>query len=356
MLRNISVTRQVEPIRSASKSIVTAPALGALFIIWGCLFLVADAAAQSPPASSAIERKLVAIPPNKDSDLKLYLGDGRIVTGTQALERMQVDADLILWLAGNQFFAMDDVIGGFQKAHPGTKVGLITLPPGLLLAAIQNGGWTYSGKEFPGTPDIYASVNIEHLKQLKTKALMETFAIYMHNELQIMVAKGNPKKIAGMKDLARADVRTSMPNPINEGIMQFYARKVLERHGIWQTISGGKECFSCQTTERNWFTAVHHRETPERIRENKSDAGIVWKTEVLEALREGAQVDAVELPREDSLRDEVSYAIGALTNSRRKAVADKYLAFLATPAGQQAYAKFGFVSASAEELRLKPIP
>src|SRR5215469_2794991 len=81
-----------------------------------------------------------------------------------------------------------------------------------------------------------------------------------------------------------------MPNPVNEGIMQFYIRKVLERHGIWQTISGGKECVHCQTTTNNWFTAVHHRETPDRIVANQSDAGMVWKTEVLAAKRGGAPV------------------------------------------------------------------
>jgi hypothetical protein len=106
------------------------------------------------------------------------------------------------------------------------------------------------------------SVNLGHLKQLKAAGTMESYMVYMHNELQIMVAKNNPKKIAGIKDLVREDVRTSMPNPINEGIMQFYIRKVLERHGLWQAISGGKECVSCQTTKNNWFTAVHHRETP----------------------------------------------------------------------------------------------
>jgi ABC-type molybdate transport system substrate-binding protein len=99
-----------------------------------------------------------------------------------------------------------------------------------------------------------------HLKQLKAAGTMENYMVYMHNELQITVAKNNPKKIAGIKDLAREDVRTSMPNPVNEGIMQFYTRKVLERHGLWQAISGGKECVSCQTTKNNWFTAVHHRE------------------------------------------------------------------------------------------------
>ena len=145
-------------------------------------------------------------------------------------------------------------------------------------------------------PDIYASVNAGHLRQLKVAGLMRNYEIYMHNELQVMVAKGNPKAIAGIDDLVRDGVRTSLPNPVNEGIMQFYARGVLERHGIWSKIANGQECVSCQTTERNWFTAVHHRETPERIRDDKSDAGIVWKTEVMEALRQGAAIEGVELP------------------------------------------------------------
>ncbi|MBI3453308.1 MAG: substrate-binding domain-containing protein [Rhodospirillales bacterium] len=305
--------------------------------------------AQAPAA------KFAQIPPNKDTDIKVYARDGKIAQGPEAFARMQ-DSDVILWLAGNQFFAMDDVVAAFQKYSPNTSVGLITLPPGLILNAIKAGGWTYGGKDYPGTPDVYASVNLGHLKQLKQAGMMDTYAVYMHNELQIMVAKGNPKKVRGVADLGRAEIRTSMPNPINEGIMQFYARKVLERHGLWDRISGGKECFSCQTTENNWFTAVHHRETPDRLRDGRSDAGIVWKTEVIEAVRDGAQVEAIELPPADSLRDEVAYAIGALTNGKHKAAAAKYLAFLGTPAAQSAYAGYGFVSATADELKLRPIP
>jgi ABC-type molybdate transport system substrate-binding protein len=250
---------------------------------------------------------------------------------------------------------MDEVIGTFQRGEPGLSVGLITLPPGLVLSAILAGGWSFRGADYAATPDIYASVNLGHLQKLKAAGLMSQYAVYMHNELQIMVAKGNPKHIGGIDDLVRADIRTSMPNPVNEGIMQFYARKVLEQHGIWQQISGGKECASCQATGRNYFTAVHHRETPLRIIQDKSDAGIVWKTEVLEAQRHGSGVDAVELPAADSLRNEVSYAIGALTSAPHGQTAARYLAFLASPAGQTAYAKFGFVGATPEELRLKPI-
>jgi ABC-type molybdate transport system substrate-binding protein len=329
------------------------PALG---VVSAILLAAAIFASQSPALAQAKpHNELAAIPPNKDTDLKFYSTDGTIQRGVGALEHMASDADLVLWVAGNQFFAMDEVVGAFQKIHPGVTVGLITLPPGLLLSAIQGGGWVYNGKEYRCAPDIYASVNLGHLRQLKAAGVMSQYAVYMHNELQIMVAKGNPKKIVGIEDLARPDVRTSLPNPVNEGIMQFYARKVLERHGIWPAIANGQECVSCQTTERNWFTAVHHRETPERIRDNKSDAGIVWKTEVMEALRQGAQVEAVELPAVDSLRDEVSYAIGSLENGRHKANAESYLAFLATDGAQQGYEKFGFVKARPDELALKPI-
>jgi ABC-type molybdate transport system substrate-binding protein len=310
-----------------------------------------DASAQTAPAG-----RLATIPPDKDNDIKLYSADGRVVKGADALGRMRQDAAVILWLAGNQFFAMDNVVGVFQRQNPGLAVGLITLPPGLLLEAIRAGGWNYGGRDYPGLPDVYASVNLGHLRQLRQAGLMDHYAVYMHNELEIMVGTGNPKRVRGIRDLARPDVRTSLPNPVNEGIMQFYARKVLERHGIWNQIAAGRECVSCNTTPNNWFTAVHHRETPERILAGVSDAGIVWKTETLEAIRDGAQIAAVQLPPEDSLRAEVAYAIGALKGSRRAEAAARYLTFLSTPEAQAAYASFGFVNATAEELTLKPIP
>jgi ABC-type molybdate transport system substrate-binding protein len=336
-------------------SILVGGVLGATLAA-GCATSEAPKPATAAAATPAAAARFAVIPPNKDTDLKLYSADGRVVQGAEALGRMQDEADVVLWLAGNQFFAMDDVIKSFQLQAPGTRVGLITLPPGLLLEAIEKGGWVYGGKEYPGRPDVYASVNLNHLVRLKKLGLMETYFIYLHNEMELMVAVGNPKGIKGIKDLARADVRTSMPNPVNEGIMQFYGKKVLQRNGLWEHISGGKECFSCQTTQTNWFTAVHHRETPERILAGTSDTGFVWVTETKEAKRNGAKVDSVKLPPEDSLRNEVSYAIGAMTGSRRKASAQRYLAFLASPAAQQAYGSFGFVEATAEELKPRPIP
>lgn len=310
----------------------------------------------APTAAAKAPANPVEIPAGKDGDLRLFYADGKLVKGTAALEKMATDAELILWLAGNQFFAMEDVVKAFQKQRPKMDVGLITLPPGLLLKGIQGGGVTYEGRSYAIVPDVYSSVDLPYLQTLKKEGKMEQYAIHMHNELQIMVAKGNPKGVKTMRDLVRPDIRTSNPNPLTEGIMSSYAKKVLVRLGIYDQISGGKECESCQTTPNNWFTSVHHRETPDRIKDGRSDAGIVWKAEVLEAQREGAQIEGIELPLDESLRNEVNYAIGPLKIASHTEAAGVYMEFLKTPEAQAAYGKFGFVNATAEELKLKPIP
>jgi len=319
--------------------------------------LTAQAHAEDAPKPAAAASAFEPVPPKKDNDLRIFYADGKIVKGTSALEKMNSDANLTMWLAGNQFFAMEDVIHAFQKAHPEVgNVALITLPPGIILKAINAGGWAYEGKNYAMQPDIYASVDLKHLKTLKTKGTMDKYMIYTHNALELMVAKGNPKKIKGIDDLGRDDLKIMLPNPIDEGIMTFYAKKVLQNHKLWDKLSGGKECKSCDPTPNVHFTSVHHREIPDGIKAGTVDVGINWATEVKNALEEGSPVDGVTLPAEASLINDVSYAIGALTGASHKDAAAKYLGFLQSDAGQAAYAKFGFVNASKADLELKAIP
>jgi len=298
--------------------------------------------------------KMPAVPAGKQTDIKFYRPSGDFIVGEAAFKAAP-DASMVLWVAGNQFFAMDDVVRTFEKVNPGLSVALITLPPGMIVDAIKANGWTFEGAAYPGRPDLYASVNIGHLQSLSKDGLMDDCMTYMHNELVLMVAKGNPKNIKGIDDLVRPDVRTSLPNPINEGIMQFYLRKVLEQHGLWQKISAGKECAGCATTENNWFTAVHHRETPARILAGQSDVGVVWKTEALEAVRNGSAIDIEPLPPDDSKIREVSYVIGPLAEPRHPKQAEAFIRFLQSADGQDAYARHGFVKATGDELSLRPI-
>ena len=102
----------------------------ALRIVLAAILAITVAAVRSPVlAQGNAPKALAVIPPNKDTDLKFYSGNGPPQEGVAALEHMMSDADLVLWVAGNQFFAMDEVVGAFQKTHPGVTVGLITLFP-----------------------------------------------------------------------------------------------------------------------------------------------------------------------------------------------------------------------------------
>jgi hypothetical protein len=302
-------------------------------LVAGMAFITVATFAQAQmvgPNSMRDAAKMPAIPEGKETDIKLYGANGSgVVMGMEALEQMP-KAGLVLWLAGNQFFAMDDVIGSFQKHDRAVSVGLITLPPGLLLQAIKAGGWVYEGKQYRGEPDIYASVNIGHLQQLKASAMMDSYMVYMHNELQDHGGAGQSQ-----------EDRWRCPTPSTKASCSSTSAR------CWNGT-----CVHCQTTTNNWF----NRETPERIVANQSDAGMVWKTEVLAAKRGGAPVDAVVLPNEDSLRTEVSYVIGMLTGSNHRDAAEAFLNFLRSPGGQDAYTKFGFVPVSDAELQPRPIP
>ena len=68
-------------------------------------------------ASGQAAIKTPDIPVGKEGDVKFYGAKGGFVIGREALEQMP-QADVVLWLAGNQFFAMDAVISCLPKRTP----------------------------------------------------------------------------------------------------------------------------------------------------------------------------------------------------------------------------------------------
>ena len=290
-----------------------------------------------------------------EHDYRTFQENGKIAYGDIG---DSYTADLVMYLAGNQFMVMEELIQDFQKKHPDVKTVYVeTIPPGQILKGqlLQQG--QINGKDTAMNPDLYASVNLGHLKKLKAKALMENYITYTHNKLELMVAEGNPKGIKGPQDLARDDLVQSHPNPLTEGIFKFYGSEMLNDLGLHEKVTGGSQCKSCWAVpDKTWFTSRHHRETPYRIEQGEADVGIVWTTEVVHAKKEGRKVDGVSIPEPFNKQDKVGYAIGALGNGRNPDNAQRYLAYLATDDAQAIYAKYGFGKASKAELTLKAIP
>ena len=136
--------------------------------------------------------------------------------------------------------------------------------------------------------------------------------IYTRNELELMVAKGNPKAIKGPKDLGRDDLVQSHPNPLTEGIFKLYESAMLRDLGLYEKVTNDAKCKSCWAIEgRTWFTSRHHRETPQRIEEGKADVGIVWTTEVVHAKPEGRAVEGVPIPAPYNQQDKHAGCAGS---------------------------------------------
>ncbi len=290
-----------------------------------------------------------------DNDYRTFQQDGKITYGNIG---NSYTADLVMYLAGNQFMVMEELIRDFQKKHPDIKTVYVeTIPPGQILKGQLLKQGQINGQNTAMNPDLFASVNLGHLKKLKAKGQMDNFIIYIHNKLELMVAEGNPKHINGPEDLKRDDLVQSHPNPLTEGIFKFYGSEMLKDLGLHEKVTGGSECKSCWAVPgQTWFTSRHHRETPYRIEQGEADVGIVWTTEVVHAKREGRKIDGVAIPDPLNKQDTVGYAIGVLSNGRNQDNARRYLAYLATEEAQNIYASYGFAKASKAELTPKAIP
>ncbi len=267
-------------------------------------------------------------------------------------------SDLVMYLAGNQFMVMQELIQDFQSRNPDIKTVYVeTIPPGQILKGQILKQGMIDGQKTNQVPDLFASVNIKHLKKLRGKYIMSKYIIYTHNKLELMVAEGNPKNIKGPKDLGRDDLVQSHPNPLTEGIFKFYGIAMLKKLKIYKKVTGGKKCKQCWAVEgKTWFTSRHHRETPHRIENGKADVGIVWTTEVVHAKAKGRKIDGVAIPRKYNMRDRVGYAIGPLNKAKNKKNAVRFIKYLSTKDAQGIYAKYGFIKASKRDLRYRWIP
>src|SRR3972149_9521345 len=85
-------------------------------------------------------------------------------------------AQLILFMAGNQFMVMDNLIQLFQERHPEVEyIFYETLPPGLELKQILAHGALFKGKHITGSPDIYTSVTEDAMKELKRGGYLNNY-------------------------------------------------------------------------------------------------------------------------------------------------------------------------------------
>ncbi len=253
-----------------------------------------------------------------------------------------VDPQLTIFFNGNQFMVVNELRNAFQKRFPQYKrIFIETLPPGILVEQIRQGTLIIGNMRIKHQPDVLTAGQGLIKKLQQKEGWFERYQVYARNDLAIMVQTGNPKRIQNLSDLGGDDVRVSMPDPIIEGIGKLIKKALKKAGGQALVAKVMKEKVSTGST---FLTQIHHRQTPLRIMQNESDAGVTWRTEVLFQRQIKNPIAMVEIPPEYNQTG--VYWAAQLKNAPHPQAATDFLDFLTGIEGQKVYQKFGFLAST----------
>jgi len=202
----------------------------------------------------------------------------------------------------------------FQTANPGVTVKFNYAGTPTLVTQIEQGA----------PADVFASADTTNMTKLTTDGYTSgTSQVFAHNQLEIVVAPGNPKGITGLADLAKPGLIYITEGPtVPAGA---YALQALKTAGV-------------TLTPKSLETSV--AAVISKIELGEADAGIVYTTEVTAA---GNKVSGVPIPTADNVI--ATYPIVAVKGSSNLAVANAFIAYVLSTAGQSTLASFGFLPA-----------
>ncbi|GAA4314987.1 substrate-binding domain-containing protein [Compostibacter hankyongensis] len=247
------------------------------------------------------------------------------------------DPQLVVFFAGNQFMVMDSLLAAFKRRYPQyRRIFVETLPPGILAKQIEAGSLTIGNLRIRLKPDVYTAGKgrIDQMPDLFTQT-----KVYAYNRLALMVQKGNPQHITGMRDLQRKTVRISMPNPAWEGVAAQIQAAYVKAGGA----SLRKAVMETKVNDSSTFlTRIHHRESPMRILYGQSDAAPVWYTEVRYQQSIGHPVEEVQIPEKENVR--AVYMAGQMKNAPHPEAARDFMNFITGPEAAAIYRSYGFTT------------
>lgn len=247
---------------------------------------------------------------------------------------------LVLYIAGNYYFAMEPLVRAFEDSHPEYRGHIYyeTIPPGLLVRQMKAGGRITSGNmTWVAKPDVYLA-GLKNVRALIENGLLTGEPVaYVTNDLAIMIASGNPAHIATLADLGKSSVRLAMPNPEFEGV----ARQIKAT----LTKAGGDALVKAVYADKvkdgtTILTHIHHRQTPLFLMQGLADAGVTWTSEAIFQEQVGHPIGHVDIPAADNTV--AIYAGASVKGAAHPQAGQAWLDFIHSPAALAIFETYGF--------------
>jgi molybdate transport system substrate-binding protein len=198
----------------------------------------------------------------------------------------------------------------FDTAHPGDTVKFSFGPSSGLATQITSGA----------PADVFASAapaNMDSVVQAGDASNPQDFA---KNTMEVAVPPKNPGKVTSVNDLAKRSVKVALCQPqVPCGVV---AAEVFKNAGI------KVKPVTLQPDVKSVLTQVEL---------GSVDAGMVYVTDVMAA---ATKVKGVTISAGDNAS--TLYPIATISDSKHKSIAQAFVAYVLSPAGQQVLAAAGF--------------
>lgn len=198
----------------------------------------------------------------------------------------------------------------FEAAHPGDKVTFSFGPSSGLATQIISGA----------PADVFASASAKNMQEVVTAGDASAPTDFVKNVMEVAVPPANPAHVKSVNDLAKSSVKVALCQPqVPCGVV---AAEVFKNAGI---------------TVKPVTLEVDVKSVLTKVELGDVDAGMVYVTDVMGA---GSKVMGVPIPA--SVNASTTYPIATVSKSSHQSIAQAFVAYVLSPAGQQVLTADGF--------------
>jgi molybdate transport system substrate-binding protein len=204
----------------------------------------------------------------------------------------------------------------FERERPGVTVRFNFAASGVLIQQIAQGA----------PVDVFASADQETMDRGVRDKLVDaaTRRDFAANTVVLVTPAQGGATIAALADLAKPAVRRIAVGKTTTVPVGRYTKQALAAAKLWETL------------EPKFVQADSARQVLDYVARGEVEAGFVYRTDA------AMMADKVKVALVAGGHAPVSYPVAVVAESRHKALAQDFVALLASPAGQQVLARFGF--------------
>lgn len=219
---------------------------------------------------------------------------------------------------------------GITMVKPITEIARMVEKKENIRITISQGGSEdlYQSAKKSRLGDLYLSGEPSYRTKYLHEGLLGEYVTVGYNQLALLVAKGNPRKVRGdLRELLRKDLMVIIGNA-ESGSVGHATRTLLEKKKLYRTV-----------VDRAAFLAPDSRSLNNALKKGEADLALNWRATGFFPDNIN-QLDVVDLDTKTARPEPLMLTL--LTFSRQKELARRFMDFAVSPQGQAVFRAYGF--------------